>query len=62
MSRQLSRLEFYNWTKCAIPDCQAGVCYRLQSKFCYPHSQRPQDKVIKQLDQITDGALVEEVQ
>ena len=46
--------DFEQRDRCAIPGCDNMRCYRLESDKCYPHSQRPQDEVVKQLDRITD--------
>lgn len=29
--------EFY-WPICAIPGCENNTCMRLNSKYCYPHT------------------------
>jgi hypothetical protein len=30
--------EFILWNECAIQGCKNGVCYRLNSDMCYPHT------------------------
>lgn len=30
--------ELIFWKKCAVKNCKNGVCYALQSRYCYPHS------------------------
>lgn len=46
------------WPMCAKPGCKNGVCLRLKSQFCFPHSQTPQDKVMKLMIYSPDRKVV----
>jgi len=39
------------WEKCPVPKCKNGVCYALDSKYCYPHT-KSKDVLDKMLDKI----------
>lgn len=50
-------LTLNQWPDCPVAGCENKCCLRLESPYCYPHSIRPQDEVIKQLDRIADNTL-----
>lgn len=31
-------LHSIDWPKCAVEGCDNGVCFSLNSKYCYPHT------------------------
>lgn len=50
----------YLHESCAVSGCENIACRRLESIFCYPHSKRQQDMVIKQLDKLNGEILLVE--
>ncbi len=54
-------IEDFFWPKCKVTGCENGKCFRLDSEYCYPHSQRPKDKVIKEVDELAKSASKETV-
>lgn len=46
------------WADCAVPGCPNKRCARLASQYCYPHSNRPEDGIMKQVDEMCEPALV----
>ena len=43
--------KFGPWEKCPIPGCKNGICYALDSKYCYPHT-KSKDILDRMLDKI----------
>jgi hypothetical protein len=54
-------VDMTKWPDCKKPGCKNKCCLLLESEFCYPHSNRPQDLVAKQLDKIMKEDVKESV-
>lgn len=37
------------WPRCKKSGCKAYACRRLDSEFCFPHSNTPKDKIFKMM-------------
>jgi hypothetical protein len=44
------------WKLCAVDGCENGVCYRLNSQYCYPHTKYTRLGVGTTVKKVTETA------